>query len=44
MTAGPALTAAGKTLSCVSRTGSYECIAVGMNTNNIGTGVVAVAR
>ena len=43
MTAGSALTAAGKTLSCVSRTGSYECIATGMNTNNIGTGVVAVA-
>ena len=44
MTAGPALTAAGKTLTCVSRTGSYECIAIGMNTNNIGTGVVAVAN
>lgn len=43
MTAGPALTAAGKTLSCTSRTGSYACIASGLNTTNISAGVVAVA-
>jgi len=40
--AGPALTAASKTLNCISTTGSLTCIASGMDTTTIGTGVVAV--
>src|SRR5579872_974433 len=42
-TAGPALTAAGKTLSCNAVSGSAVCMASGMNATAIGTGVVAVA-
>ena len=41
-TAGPALTAAGKTLSCGGSAGSVTCLATGMNTNPIGSGAVAV--
>jgi len=41
--AGPALTAAGKTLSCNAISGSALCVASGMNSNAIGSGVVAVA-
>ncbi len=40
--AGPALTAAGKTLSCNTASGSAMCVASGMNANGIGSGVVAV--
>jgi hypothetical protein len=41
LAAGPALTAQGKTLSCRSAKGSYTCVAYGMNTNVIRSGVVA---
>lgn len=40
-TAGPAITAAGKTLSCAGAPGSFTCVAAGLNTNSIGSGVVA---
>ena len=40
--AGPALTAAGKTLTCNAVTGSATCLAVGMNSNTIGNATVAV--
>ena len=40
--AGPALTAAGKSLSCTRGAGSYTCIAYGLNAIAIGNGVVAV--
>ena len=40
-TAGPALIAAGKSLSCVSGSGTYTCIAAGMNATAIGDGVIA---
>jgi len=39
---GPALMAAGKTLTCSSGTGSVTCVAAGMNANAIGNGVIAV--
>src|SRR5258707_221803 len=42
MAAGPALTAAGKTLNCNAITGSVMCLASGVNTNTISSGVVAV--
>jgi uncharacterized protein (TIGR03437 family) len=42
MVAGPALTAAGKTLNCNSSSGSVICLATGMNANTITSGVVAV--
>src|SRR5579871_3613263 len=42
MSAGSALTAAGKTLSCNAGTGSVMCLASGMNATAIGSGVVAV--
>jgi hypothetical protein len=41
ITAGPALTAAGKTLTCSPLAGGYNCIASGMNTTAIGSGIVA---
>jgi uncharacterized protein (TIGR03437 family) len=41
-TAGPVLTAAGKSLYCNPGTGSVTCLADGMNASAIGTGVVAV--
>jgi hypothetical protein len=41
-TAGQALTAAGKTLSCNMASGSAMCVASGMNATAIGSGVVAV--
>jgi len=40
-TAGPAATAAGKTLSCASASGLLTCVVIGLNTNAIGAGVVA---
>jgi len=42
--AGPALTAAGKTLSCASSSGSVMCLAAGPNTNTIANGVVALVN
>src|ERR1019366_6206591 len=39
--AGPALTSAGKTLSCVGAAGSSTCIAWGLNSTAISDGVVA---
>ena len=41
-TAGTALTSAGKTLTCVSGSGTYKCLATGMNTTVIPNGLVAV--
>src|SRR6266700_114170 len=43
MTVGPALTAATKTLNCSGRSGAVTCLATGMNTAVIASGVVAVA-
>src|SRR5262249_46852537 len=40
--AGPALTAAGKTLQCNSASGSVRCMASGSNNTTIGNGVVAI--
>lgn len=40
-TAGPAATAAGKTLSCNSTPGFFTCLATGLNRNAISAGVVA---
>jgi uncharacterized protein (TIGR03437 family) len=42
LVAGPVLTAAGKTLNCSAGVGSVTCLATGINTNAIGSGVVAV--
>src|SRR5271165_3222997 len=39
--AGPALTTAAKTLTCVPGTGAVTCLAAGVNSNTIGSGVVA---
>ena len=39
---GPALSGAGKTLTCSSGTASVSCVASGMNGNSIASGVVAV--
>ena len=41
--AGPALTAAGKTVSCAAASGSVSCLATGMNAGLIGSGTVATA-
>jgi hypothetical protein len=41
VTAGPAATAAGKTLSCFASLGTYTCLASGMNTTAISNGAVA---
>ena len=41
-TAGAALTAAGKLLSCTAGSGSYACVAYGLNQTTISDGVVAV--
>src|SRR5215510_13568938 len=40
--AGPALTSAGKTLSCNSTSSTVTCLASGRNATAIGNGVVAV--
>src|SRR5437016_8258382 len=40
--AGPALTAANKSMQCSTGTGSTVCLASGMNATTIGNGVVAV--
>src|SRR6266498_2208980 len=42
VTAGPALTAVSKTLSCNPTSGSITCLAMGGNSDPIGSGVVAV--
>ena len=42
--AGPALTAAGKSLSCNTANGSTICLASGLNANTIANGVVAVVN
>lgn len=39
---GPAATAAGKTTTCAGTSGSYMCLATGINANTIGNGAVAV--
>src|SRR5262249_31579777 len=39
---GPVLTTAGKTLNCVTSIGAITCLATGVNTTTIGSGVVAV--
>src|SRR5581483_12054605 len=39
--AGPAATAAGKTVFCVSGSGSYTCIVSAANSNTISNGVLA---
>jgi hypothetical protein len=44
MTAGPVLTAAGKSLACAAAPGAYTCLAVGLNTTAISDGVVATAN
>ena len=41
VSAGPALSSAGKTLSCIPGGNSYKCVAWGMNSNVISDGVVA---
>ena len=41
-TAGPVLTAVGKSLTCTAGTGSYTCIAFGLNATTIADGVVAI--
>ena len=42
--AGSALTSTGKGLTCQAASGSYSCIASGMNTSPIGDGVVAMIQ
>jgi hypothetical protein len=41
ITSGPAASAAAKSLSCASGAGAATCLLTGMNTNMIGSGVVA---
>ena len=41
VTAGPALTAAAKTLNCANSSAGYICLATGINTNVIANGIVA---
>jgi hypothetical protein len=41
VTAGPAATAAGKTLSCFAGSGTYTCVVSGLNTTTISNGTVA---
>jgi hypothetical protein len=40
VSAGPALTAAGKTINCAGNSSAYTCLAAGLNSNIIGNGVV----
>src|SRR6266481_399462 len=42
--AGAAATTAGKTLSCVAGSGSYTCMASGLNATTIANGTVAVVN
>ena len=42
ISAGSALTAAGKSVTCAPVSGGYACVAYGMNANTIANGVVAV--
>jgi len=39
--AGPAATAASKSVSCNAGSGSYDCLLIGLNENTIGSGVIA---
>ena len=41
VSAVPALTAAGKSVSCAAQSGGYKCVASGMNATPIGSGVLA---
>ena len=41
VTAGPALSSAGKTITCAAGTSSYACIAWGLNSDVISNGVIA---
>ncbi len=41
ITAGPSLTAAGKSLTCSMTTQGYECVATGQNQNVIANGLIA---
>jgi hypothetical protein len=43
VTAGPSATAAGKSPTCASNSGSYTCVLAGLNANVMQNGVVAVA-
>ena len=43
-TSGAASTAAGKSISCAGNSGSYTCLATGVNSTTIGNGVVAVVN
>jgi len=38
---GPMLTSAGKTAMCAGEAAGYNCLAVGLNTNTIASGVIA---
>ena len=41
VTAGPAATAAGKSVQCMAGSGSYSCVLSGMNSNTLASGTVA---
>ena len=41
VTAGPAVLAAGKSISCAASVGVYACLATGMNVNPMTSGVIA---
>ena len=43
VTAGPVLSAAGKSLSCAAAPGTYTCVATGLNATEIADGIVATA-
>ena len=44
MIAGPAATAAGKSISCTGASGSYTCLLTGLNQSVMADGVVAIAN
>jgi hypothetical protein len=44
VTAGPAALAAGKSISCSGSAGIHTCLAAGMNTNPLASGVVATVH
>jgi hypothetical protein len=44
VSAGAAVTAAGKTMNCFSATGAYTCVVSGMNASTIANGIVATAN
>lgn len=43
ITDGPAATAAGKAATCAAGAGSLTCLSIGINTNTLASGVVAIA-